>query len=578
MNAEMRAALTYRGQRKPGLFLSKTDAEKKEFLTKLLGLDKFERAQEVGAANVKMLEADVAILEASHSDLLMRLTQLGPTEDSVMVQSEYKRVKNAIASENARIDSMNAEIGKMREEADAAAVDASSKFQGQLRDVNKIYSDLLATVIPDVPTTPEMERASKLVQECQRRHERLEEEDSARRADLAKRVQHLNSEINRLTLKAGTANRYLAKKDEILADLKAMETDVCPTCQREWDQAEQKRAQLRSDMEGLDVKLAECLAMLEEMERIKLELATIPPFEPNPKVAQMLVTWRAASDQLSKETEKASGARALQVSKRYQAIAEVKAELLRLREEAQFRADEARKKALAGVDGLVTLIADARHNIADAQSVVDTLKFTLGRITEREKQAVSIRTQLMDAKGALAPKTAELAAERDFLHLVGREGFLGSIFDEVLAEISDETNQVLASIANTRRCTLHFTSENLTKKGTVNREIVPVVTINGHKASLKFGPSGGMLSAIELAVDFALAAVISRRTGVVPGWLILDESFDGLGPVEKETCFEVLQKYGQDRLVIVVDHMSETQGLFTRRVTVEYVDGRSRIC
>jgi DNA repair exonuclease SbcCD ATPase subunit len=237
-----------------------------------------------------------------------------------------------------------------------------------------------------------------------------------------------------------------------------------------------------------------------------------------------------------------------------------------------------RAQVLAEIPELERLVAECQKNLQQLQPDIDAVNFELGRAEEVEKQRSRLSSQRAEILAKLGPLKKQLDAERDFLHLIGREGFLGSIFDEVLEEIGAETNDVLASIANTRHCTLEFKSETMTQKGTVRREIVPVVTINGHKASLKFGPSGGMLSAIELAVDLAVGAVISRRTGVCPGWLILDESFDGLGPVEKETCLEILQKYAHDRLVIVVDHASETQGLFTQRITVEYSGGKSRIC
>jgi DNA repair exonuclease SbcCD ATPase subunit len=165
--------------------------------------------------------------------------------------------------------------------------------------------------------------------------------------------------------------------------------------------------------------------------------------------------------------------------------------------------------------------------------------------------------------------------ERDFVEMIGREGFLGSIFDEILGQISDETNTLLASVANTRHCTIQFVSETLTQKGTVKKEIKPVVTINGHEAPLEAGLSGGMLSVVMLATDLALGSVISQRSGVCPGWIILDEVFDGLGAVEKDSAMEILQKYAQDRLVIIIDHTSELKGMFTQVIEVSYSDGDS---
>lgn len=94
---------------------------------------------------------------------------------------------------------------------------------------------------------------------------------------------------------------------------------------------------------------------------------------------------------------------------------------------------------------------------------------------------------------------------------------------------------------------------------------------------MESGLSGGMYSVVELVVDLALSAVVSRRSGVQFGWLVLDEVLDGLGPVEKESAMEILQRYAADRLVIVVDHSSEFQSSFTRSIDVEMSGGVSRL-
>jgi DNA repair exonuclease SbcCD ATPase subunit len=159
--------------------------------------------------------------------------------------------------------------------------------------------------------------------------------------------------------------------------------------------------------------------------------------------------------------------------------------------------------------------------------------------------------------------------------MVGRDGFLGSIFDEVLVEISSETNKILSSIPNTSHMTLNLRSERLTQKGTIEKGIVPVIAIGGHEAPFESGCSGGMRSAVELAVDLAVATVISRRTGVVPGWLVLDECFEGLGVCEKEACLQILGSYADDKLILVVDHSSETKEAFSQFIDVEYRDGVS---
>ncbi len=86
-----------------------------------------------------------------------------------------------------------------------------------------------------------------------------------------------------------------------------------------------------------------------------------------------------------------------------------------------------------------------------------------------------------------------------------------------------------------------------------------------------------MTTSVELAVDLAVSEVVSRRTGSVPGWLILDESFEGLDPVTKESCMQILGRYASDKVVLVIDHASELKESFTQFVNVIHEGGRSRL-
>jgi ABC-type molybdenum transport system ATPase subunit/photorepair protein PhrA len=84
-----------------------------------------------------------------------------------------------------------------------------------------------------------------------------------------------------------------------------------------------------------------------------------------------------------------------------------------------------------------------------------------------------------------------------------------------------------------------------------------------------------MGTAVELAVDLAVGAVIARRSGCEPRWLILDECFEGLGANEKEAALNVLQQYSQNKLIVVIDHGSEAKEMFNNNLTIECQHGRS---
>jgi DNA repair exonuclease SbcCD ATPase subunit len=154
---------------------------------------------------------------------------------------------------------------------------------------------------------------------------------------------------------------------------------------------------------------------------------------------------------------------------------------------------------------------------------------------------------------------------------------LGVIFDDVLAEITTATNNVLERVANVSHLTFQFDSTKETKTGNITQRIIPVIYSHGRKVSFNAGISGGMQTSVELAVDLAVAEVVGRRRGTYPGFLILDEPFEGLGGTSKEAALEMLRVYASDRLLLVVDHSSEIGASFSQVIEIVQEDGRSKI-
>ncbi len=271
-----------------------------------------------------------------------------------------------------------------------------------------------------------------------------------------------------------------------------------------------------------------------------------------------------------------------------QALAAARAAAVDAQERAAAESERVDAESRANTEALDRAYAVVTEKHADAVDVRRQVVAELASLREqaerRKKTEESWRKRVADAETAVADRRTRLEAARlrlnaelDFVALVGREGFLGAIFDEVLAEVAMETNAILAKVPNVNDVQLEFRSESLTGKGTVKRAITPVVTIGGHEAPLKSGCSGGMLAAVYLATDLAVIDVVSRRLGVSPGWVVLDESFDGLGPVEKEAVLDILQEYAQNKLVLVVDHGTETKEYFRCAVELRFDGERTTV-
>lgn len=568
--------ITSRSQRRPGFFLSTlTDSGKKEFLTKILNLGKFEKACEESEGRAKKLEASLLAATAVRDSVARSLGAL-PEVDTSRTQVELADVGEQLLGFEGEMDSARQRLRAIEAEGDCEVAEVEKSFAAKLAAARaKVASAQKAE--PLVVDRTELEKWDALVAQCQQRLARLRSEHQAKLRAREEAMAGLTARLGALTEAIGAIpglrREQSAKQDEI----DGMAADVCPTCQRDWDHAQEHRKRLEARVAEIQDALLFCEAAQEEAAALREEILATPQVEENPNVALIQKVKDDAVAKAATAQGAINSAQAVHSGQARAREAEARAELAVLSSEASAAAAAARDRKQKAAASVRTLIDADLFEVHRLQELRQELRYKLADAESVAKQRASLTAQLEEGEAKVSELDKQLAAEQDFQQLVGREGFLGSIFDEILAEIGDEANQLLASVANTRHCTIQFRSESLTQKGTVRREIKPVVSIGGFEAPMESGLSGGMYSVVELVVDLALSAVISRRSGVQFGWLVLDEVMDGLGPVEKESAMEILQRYAADRLVLVVDHSSEFQSSFSRSIDVEMSGGVSRL-
>ncbi len=194
----------------------------------------------------------------------------------------------------------------------------------------------------------------------------------------------------------------------------------------------------------------------------------------------------------------------------------------------------------------------------------------------------NLNNQVTQQKSLLDRKAKALEDEKNYsiqeyiLHhasqIAGRQGFLGEIFQEVLAEIEKATNDWMSCASNVSTFTLQFSTESVTKGGKVSKKIATNLWKSGKQVKLK-SLSGGQQASIELAVELAVISVVKTRSGIDYGWLILDESMDGMDVPLKYEWIEAI-KTRIDTLLIVIDHSTEIKELFDSVIEVSF-DGQS---
>lgn len=590
LDTDMVEVLTYRAQDSKSLFLAKNDTEKKDFLCKVLGLDKYERAIKESDEKIKKYVADldyVTMVAGRHTN---RIEQLKESTPKVTIQTTdhlvelEKKLEAEIQIKNQDLatlisTSASATILKIKEkEVEERLKGLTAGLQSEIQalekrkqdsseydlEISKLESDINLMKGTILTTKTQFSAAVEKFEE-QRKNlvEGLEEiEDSKETIDLNKnKIARLQSEL--LTLKE--------KK--------------CFTCNRSWEDNEEK-------VESIEEQIAYLNSEQEKNYKIVA-------FESDRKQVLDHFCSMHPSDDLLKRLEK----REIEISTRLEGLISNRKqsvdtrlrEILAQQQEKRNSISEmetAMEKNLAPFRQAV-VVAEAQ--ISEVKQKISSLTYELSAartgVTSIEKQNQLTATILETHQKTITTAEAELSAaqadckkfedlidlEEDFEALVGNKGFLNAIFSDVLAEIADQTNPRLAGMANVSHVTLRFLTE-IDDGKTVKRAITPMVSVNGNEVLLKATPlSGGMMTSLSQAVDLSLISVIEQRSAISMGWICLDEVFNGQGSITKESCMDGLRQFAQQKLILVVDHSSEFQENFGTFIDVEFTNGVSRV-
>lgn len=510
-------AITYRPQGKPGVFLSLTDLEKKEFLVRVLGLQAIEHAIEGGA------------------------TRLAELENSLQLEQVYlKNTQNAI------------EILEKQPQPVFQAIEPlyleREDIRFKIEQHSKVLEDLQkqeGLVESEIQSDAKLNENRKILKACEAQLLKLSKAEEESRAVFRAKQSELRERLRTETKRQSDVARLNSELQRNQQQLAALSAGNCNTCNRPWNLAQEKTLEIAAQIQSL-----------------KAQIASIPPPQTDEIEAE-----------LSKEFVPDARYQQMQVAKTKLELA-VRERLEALRGESFSKLRDSIQQEKSAVAQLEGRLQGLTQQIKSAEQADVQLKEL---VASRASTLADYRQKLSLRQVSVDKLQAERNAEKDFQALLGRDGFLGVIFDEVLREITLETNARLGRLANVSHVTIDFRSEHTTGKGTVNRTITPVVYVGGQEAKLRSGLSGGMFTSVEGAVDLALMEVIQRRTGSVPGFLLLDETFDGQGAATKEAALEILKEHSREKLVLVIDHNSEFKELFSQFIDVVCENGTSRL-
>lgn len=499
LSKEMLFTMAYRPQRSDGLFLTKNDTEKKEFLTALLGLDKIEAAIDSADIVIKTLTKELISIDA----------QITTKEDSVKQLNIVDTT--ALVEANAKLSAEILDFQADKERLELKLTGETKAWQDADAAITKKYDGLKSKTKFDIDILKSLDNNRKLVVE-------------------ATNIETLN-EIKTFRDALVVVDINKSKLASLQKEVASLTNDECPTCERSWDDADIKLKAVNEQIDTIQKIVSAESNIKDQIDFKTRELLVFEPDHRLPKLVEKLSTYD----------------------------------------------DQARGERVIGAGtGTMNMIHKDMHAIAGLTEKFMKNKVQIEKNQELKTLSVSIINDLGKLKALKTKKEATVQLESDFVKVLGKEGFLGSIFDEVLAEIVQVINTKLSTVANMSTVTFDFKTEVLNTKGVVKKSIVPMVTILGHESKIS-ALSGGMLSSLELITDLAVKEVIERRTGKEIGFYFTDEAFNGQGQPTKEACLEILKTSASKKAFYIIDHHSEFKELFTQVIDIEMENGISKV-
>lgn len=556
---EIRDMATYRQQGKPSRFLSMTDSSRKEFLTKVLELDRFEIANKAAQEELKDLKTS--------NQMLLREVEIADTTVK-RLQNDVAAIRVPQAVSLGTPEEWEAQAQEVQQQADAiqASIETTRKAVTTKLDakIAEIRNNAPVLVVDTEVETLKARQAS-----CRGLLDSLVAENSKKNLAFVKTKSDLETALNQKKQAVVEAAKFQKKLAELEADLAVLNSSTCPRCSQHWVNAQAEITKIEATIERAKTEIGKNTEASGGIPELQESIATLV-FVNDP----LIDTTRNEINEIQNLIKQKEGS-ALNAFNTAQQKQREEESVLRSKAETYLvqKNTELQTQFIALRDKASQFLSKAKE-IRQSQSDIKAAEAVKARL---EKQLVEAQATYTDTVSKLAPILDKQKILEDVVVVTGRQGFLSVIFDEVLAEIQNETNEILAKVANVRHVTVRFDSEKETATG-VSKKINIIAIIGGREVPLDAGLSGGMNASVGLAIDLAVGKVCAARRGKYPGWLILDESFDGLGSTSKESCLEMLAVYaGDDKLVLVIDHSSEFQGLFQNVIDIECINGRSVI-
>ncbi len=233
--------------------------------------------------------------------------------------------------------------------------------------------------------------------------------------------------------------------------------------------------------------------------------------------------------------------------------------------------------ALEGEPELRARLGESRDQLERLQAERDELQGRFGAVQNQMEHLDRVAGDRDNAQIELGSLGLDADAYKELGVAFGRNGIQAMIVETILPELEDETNRLLARMANGH---LHVSLRS-TRQAVSNENIIETLDIiirdeSGERPYALY--SGGESFRVDFAIRVALSKLLVRRAGTTIDMLIIDEGFGTQDSRGRDGLIEALQSIESDfETILVISHIDEVRDMFPTRIEVTKTDAGSQV-
>lgn len=581
-------------QNEAGAFSSATPADRKNILSKIIGLDRYSKLSSMAKAKATEAKNSIATSQALAEQIEKRI------QEKPVLEIELQRILESLTEKE-----------KQFEENEALAQEADDSRQKRVSAIEALRTAISTRKETLIEQTRDIEEAynravedldekkysfSQMKDEKQKKEKEAEgfEKNNARVSEIAQLVVGLEEEENTIV---SQGQKEAEKYTKLQNDLTALETEKsflvdrlgglsedgrpdgeCWVCGNPLDEHKKEKIlqETQEQINSLDAKIFEAQKKSSQQnEHIESLRKNLKENKGQQKILrdesstlQDIIKRQQSSLQSVETLEKQMLEKEQQIIKLTETISDLNEKRFSIDDDEQLA--EANKKLKEAEEKLQSFSGGGAFRAAAAQAAaaIRTLS-NQQAVIESKLEKIEEENQEYNAINEKLSELVSLYNRHTFLaKAFGKDGIPNLIYAGVVSELNDHINDILNNLSD-GSFSVQLVTTKPTQKGTLSETLeVMIDAPDGSRPYASF--SGGEKFRIDISIRLGLSRLLANRNGARMDFLAIDEGWGALDPQGIASMMSELNKLRSEfSLILTVTHIDSIREGFGTLVNVE---------